>query len=56
MRTAEQIKQDLKSLENWKRTEEIADNFFYTNGKESYYSKRKLQLLKELEELENASK
>ena len=52
MRTVEQIKQDIENLQNWKNREEMADDFFYTNGKEAYFSRTMYALKKELAETE----
>lgn len=52
MRTIKEIKKDLEELQDWKNREEMADDFFYTNGKEAYYSRTKWQLEQELKQAE----
>jgi hypothetical protein len=52
MRTVKEIKKDLEELQDWKNREEMADDFFYTNGKEAYYSRTKWQLEQELKQAE----
>lgn len=45
-------KKDLEELQDWKNREEMADDFFYTNGKEAYCSRTKWQLEQELKQAE----
>lgn len=52
MRKISEIKQDLENLQKWKDIEEMADDFFYTNGKEAYFSRTKYQLEQELKQAE----
>lgn len=52
MRTKEEIEKDIEDLKYQKHIGEMADDFFYTNGKYAEYRRRLYQLEQELKELE----
>lgn len=52
MRTIEEIKQEIQKLEAQKHIEEMADDFFYTNGKAKAYNSKLFQLRQELAQAE----
>lgn len=52
MRTREEIEKDIEELKYQKRIKEMADDFFYTNGKYAEYRRKLYQLEQELKQLE----
>ena len=52
MRTKEQIQKDIEELKRRRWQEEMADDFFYTNGKAKAYDRKLYELKQELKQVQ----